>query len=54
MAAIGVAYVAAVALYAVDYHVGIMALFFLSLVHVLLESPLDLRTAAALAPRVRA
>ena len=48
MAAIAIGSAAAVAVYVVDYHVGIVALFFLSLVHVLLEFPLDLRTAAAL------
>lgn len=51
LAAIGALYVAALALYAYDYRVGLEALFFLSLVHVLLEFPLDLRTIAALAGR---
>jgi hypothetical protein len=45
MAAIGVLWLASVALYAYDYAVGLAALFFLSIVHVFLEFPLDARTA---------
>ncbi|HZR79859.1 MAG TPA: hypothetical protein VFD92_02095 [Candidatus Binatia bacterium] len=48
IAAIGVLYVASLALYAYDYRVGLVALALLSLVHVFLELPLDVRTGAAL------
>jgi hypothetical protein len=48
---IGVVYAAALGLYAYDYHVGFVALFGLSFTHVLLELPLDLRTAVALTGR---
>jgi hypothetical protein len=51
LAGIGLIYIAALGLYAYDYHVGFVALFALSFTHVLLELPLDLRTAAALAGR---
>jgi len=44
-------YVASVALYAIDYRMGIVALYFLSLLHVLLELPLDLRTLVAVTGR---
>ena len=44
MASIGVLWVASVALYAYDYETGLVALFFLSIVHVFLEFPLDART----------
>ena len=43
--------VASVALYAIDYHLGIVTLYFLSLLHVLLELPLDLRTIVAITGR---
>src|SRR5262249_1389908 len=49
LALIGAVYVAALGVYAYDYHVGLVALFVLSLVHVLLEFPLDLQTMAAVA-----
>jgi hypothetical protein len=44
MTGIGVLWVASVALYAWDYATGLAALFFLSIVHVFLEFPLDART----------
>jgi hypothetical protein len=44
MAGIGVLWVASVGLYAYDYATGLAALFFLSIVHVFLEFPLDART----------
>ncbi len=44
MTAIGVLWLASVALYAWDYATGLAALFFLSIVHVFLEFPLDART----------
>ena len=51
LTAVGVVYAAALALYAYDYHVGFVALFALSLAHVLLELPLDLRTLVTLTAR---
>lgn len=48
LAVIGALYVASLAVYAYDYATGLVALFFLSLLHVLLEFPLDLRTIAGL------
>ena len=44
MAGIGVLWLASVGLYAYDYATGLAALFFLSIVHVFLEFPLDART----------
>jgi hypothetical protein len=44
MGVIGVLWVLSVALYAYDYAVGLTALFFLSVTHVFLEFPLDVRT----------
>jgi hypothetical protein len=44
MAAIGALWLASVGLYAYDYETGLAALFFLSIVHVFLEFPLDART----------
>jgi hypothetical protein len=44
MAGIGVLWLASVGLYAYDYAIGLAALFFLSIVHVFLEFPLDART----------
>src|SRR5262249_19418143 len=49
--AIGVVYVASLALYAYDYRLGLVALALLSIVHVFLELPLDVRTAVELAGR---
>jgi hypothetical protein len=48
-------YGVSLALYAYDYRVGLVGLALLSMVHVFLEFPLDLRTIAAvtLAPRAR-
>lgn len=46
--AILVLYAGALALYAYDYRTGFMVLLFLSLLHVLLELPLNLRTFATL------
>ena len=37
-------WVASVALYAYDYYVGLVALYFLSMLHVLLEFPLNYRS----------
>ncbi len=54
LATIGGAWAAAVALYAYDYHVGLGALLVLSVLHVVLEFPLDVRTLAALATARRA
>ncbi len=51
LAGVAVIYVLALGLYAYDYHTGLVALGLLSLVHVLLEFPLDVRTAAALVAR---
>jgi hypothetical protein len=51
MAGIGVLYVASLAVYAYDYATGLIALFLLSLLHVLLEFPLDVRTMVSLAAR---
>jgi hypothetical protein len=51
MAVIGVLYGASLAVYAWDYATGLVALFLLSLLHVLLEFPLDVRTMASLAAR---
>ncbi len=48
LATIGVLYAASLAVYAWDYASGLVALFFLSLLHVLLEFPLDMRTIAGL------
>ena len=48
LAAIGSIYIASLGLYAYDYRAGLTALFALSLLHVLLEFPLDMRTLAAL------
>jgi hypothetical protein len=44
MATIGVLWAVSVALYWYDYETGLAALFFLSIVHVFLEFPLDART----------
>ena len=44
MTAIGLVYVAAVAVYAYDYHLGLATLYCLSIAHVFLEFPLDART----------
>jgi hypothetical protein len=44
MAGIGALWLASVGLYAYDYATGLAALFFLSIVHVFLEFPLDART----------
>jgi len=44
-------YAASLVLYAIDYRTGLVALFFLSLLHVLLEFPLDLRTLAGMGGR---
>src|SRR4030095_1745174 len=44
MASIAVLWLASVGLYAYDYATGLAALFFLSIVHVFLEFPLDART----------
>jgi hypothetical protein len=44
MSAIGVLWLVSIGLYAYDYATGLAALFFLSLVHVFLEFPLDART----------
>ena len=52
LGAIGALWVASVAVYAWDYRIGIEALFLLSLLHVLLELPLDLRTISGLAARL--
>jgi hypothetical protein len=41
---VGVIWIAAIVLYAIDFDLGFKALFFLSALHVLLEFPLDLRT----------
>jgi len=43
LAVIGVLYVASLALYAYSYELGLIVLLFLSLLHVLLEFPLDVR-----------
>jgi hypothetical protein len=51
LAAIAAAYAGSLALYAYDYRIGLEALFGLSLIHVLLEFPLDVRTIAALGGR---
>ncbi len=51
MATIGVLYLASLAVYAYDYATGLIALFVLSLLHVLLEFPLDVRTMVGLASR---
>ncbi|HJQ85356.1 MAG TPA: hypothetical protein VKA21_14820, partial [Candidatus Binatia bacterium] len=52
IALVGGLYVASVAVYGWDYQVGIIALFLLSLIHVLLELPLDLQTIGALGTRL--
>jgi hypothetical protein len=44
MASIGVLWAVSVSLYLYDYETGLAALFFLSIVHVFLEFPLDART----------
>jgi hypothetical protein len=46
MAGIGTLWLASVGLYTYDYATGLAALFFLSVVHVFLEFPLDARTLA--------
>ena len=51
MAAIALLYVASLAIYAYDYATGLIALFTLSLLHVLLEFPLDVRTIVSLISR---
>jgi hypothetical protein len=51
MAGIGGLYALSLLLYAYDYHVGLVALALLSLVHVFLEFPLDVRTFASLLGR---
>jgi len=51
MAVIGLLYAASLAVYAYNYATGLIALFLLSLLHVLLEFPLDMRTIASLAAR---
>jgi len=47
-------YIASLVVYGIDYHTGLVALFFLSLLHVLLEFPLDLRTLAGVGGRATA
>jgi hypothetical protein len=54
MATIGLLWLGAVALYAYDYATGLAALFFLSIVHVFLEFPLDARTVVDVATGMRA
>ena len=44
MGVIGAVYVASLAVYGYDYRLGLMALYFLSIAHVFLEFPLDVRT----------
>jgi hypothetical protein len=44
MAVIGAVYLTALALYGYDYRLGLMGLYFLSIAHVFLEFPLDVRT----------
>jgi hypothetical protein len=44
MAGVVLLWLASVGLYAWDYATGLAALFFLSIVHVFLEFPLDART----------
>jgi hypothetical protein len=51
---VGGLWLGAVMLYLVDYNLGLKALFFLSLLHVLLELPLNLRSIRNLLPRFRA
>ena len=53
MTAIGVLWVASVAIYLWDYALGLAALFFLSIMHVFLEFPLDARTAVDVGAAVR-
>ncbi|HXJ33193.1 MAG TPA: hypothetical protein VMS22_04065 [Candidatus Eisenbacteria bacterium] len=53
MAVIGVVYAASLAVYAADYRIGLMALFFLSIAHVFLEFPLDTRTIVDVATGMR-
>jgi hypothetical protein len=54
MGTIGLLWLGAVALYAYDYATGLAALFFLSIVHVFLEFPLDARTVVDVARGLRA
>jgi hypothetical protein len=51
MTGIAALYAASLGVYAYDYATGLVALFVLSLLHVLLEFPLDVRTIAGLASR---
>jgi hypothetical protein len=53
MAGIGAVYGVSLAVYAYDYRLGLMALYFLSIAHVFLEFPLDLRTIADVATGLR-
>lgn len=53
LAAIGVLWVLSLALYGYRYDVGLTALYVLSLAHVFLEFPLDVRTIAAIGRDVR-
>lgn len=48
-----VLWVASVALYAVDYFVGLVALYFLSMLHVLLEFPLNYRSFVGIGQELR-
>jgi len=50
---IGAAYLSALGLYGYDYHVGLIALMFLSFAHVMLELPLNYRTMAGLVSETR-
>jgi hypothetical protein len=52
-AATAVIWVGALALYAVDYRVGMGALFFLSILHVYLEFPLDWMTVGNIGREIR-
>jgi hypothetical protein len=52
--AIGVAWIAALLLYAGDYSTGLSVLYVLSLLHVLLEFPLNHRTLAGIGTELRA
>jgi hypothetical protein len=52
-AAMAVLWVAAVALYFVDYSIGLTVLYAGSLLHVLLEFPLDVQTFAGIARELR-
>lgn len=53
-AVIGIIWIAALALYAYDYRIGIVALFFLSFLHVFLEFPLDHKTFISIGKEVYA